>query len=135
STMIKNLLNNRLIFALFVCVLTALTTPAQNRTTGNRGTGGGGGGGGRTGGGGGGGGGRATGGTTGAREYVPNGEIGEAIVTSDPETRRLIVITDEETAPFVNQVITNLDRPKPQVLIKVVFLEVTYTHSSDIGIE
>src|SRR3954463_16115609 len=125
--MIKPLLNNRLIFALVICVWTAITASAQQRTTGNRGTGGGGGGGARTGGGGaGGGGGRSTGGTSGAREYVPNGEIGEAIVTSDPETRRLIVITDEETAPFVNQVITNLDRPKPQVLIKVVFLEVTY---------
>ena len=41
--MIKNLLNNRLIFLLFICVVTAITTPAQNRTTGNRGTGGGGG--------------------------------------------------------------------------------------------
>jgi general secretion pathway protein D len=131
--MIKNLLKNRLIFALFICVVTAITTSAQNRTTGNRGTGGGG----NRGGGGGGGGGRGIGssGTSGTRDYIPNGQIGEAIVTSDPETRRLIVITDEETAPYVNQVITNLDRPKPQVLIKVVFLEVTYTHSSDIGVE
>ena len=56
-------------------------------------------------------------------------------MTSDPETRRLIVITDEETAPFVSQVITNLDRPKPQVLIKVVFLEVTYRNSLDLGVE
>lgn len=131
--MIKYFLKNRLIFALLICVLTALTASAQNRATGNRGAGGGGN---RNGGGNfGGGGGRSTGGTGGSRDYVPNGEIGEAIVTSDPETRRLIVITDEETAPFVNQVITNLDRPKPQVLIKVVFLEVTYTHSSDIGFE
>jgi general secretion pathway protein D len=131
--MIKNLLKNRLIFALFICVVTAITTSAQNRTTGNRGTGGGAGN--RGGGGGGGGRGIGSSGTSGTRDYIPNGQIGEAIVTSDPETRRLIVITDEETAPYVNQVITNLDRPKPQVLIKVVFLEVTYTHSSDIGVE
>jgi general secretion pathway protein D len=133
--MTKFLLKNRLILTLTICVLTAITASAQNRTTGNRGTGGGRTGGGGGGFGGGGGGGRSTSGTSGTRDYIPNGEIGEAIVTSDPETRRLIVITDEETAPYVNQVITNLDRPKPQVLIKVVFLEVTYTHSSDIGFE
>lgn len=77
----------------------------------------------------------AGGSSSGSREYAPPGEIGEAIVTADPETRRLIVITDEETAPFVSQVITNLDRPKPQVLIKVVFLEVTYRNTLDLGIE
>ena len=57
------------------------------------------------------------------------------MITSDPETRRLIVITDDETSQFVNQVITNLDRPKPQVLIKVVFLEVTHRDNLDIGLE
>jgi len=57
------------------------------------------------------------------------------MVTADPETRRLIVITDDETSEFVSQVITNLDRPKPQVLIKVVFVEVSYRHALDFGIE
>jgi general secretion pathway protein D len=102
----------------------------------------GGGTGGRTGGGTGG---RTGGGTTGARtgssarsssgSYVPNGQIGEAMISSDPETRRIIVITDDETSAAISQVITNLDKPKPQVLIKVVFLEVTYGKSSDIGID
>jgi general secretion pathway protein D len=69
------------------------------------------------------------------RQYTPSGAVGEAIITADPETRRLIVITDEETSEYVSQVITNLDRPKPQVLIKVVFVEVTYRNSLDIGIE
>jgi general secretion pathway protein D len=32
-------------------------------------------------------------------------------------------------------VLTNLDRPKPQVLIKVVFVEVTHNNDSDIGVE
>ena len=85
-------------------------------------------------GGGGGGGGRAAGGT-GSRQYYGNGQVGEAVISSDPETRRLIIITDDETGAYVSQVITNLDRPKPQVLIKVVFLEVTWNNSSDIGIE
>lgn len=132
--MTKNLLISRFIVALFVAAFFAATAHAQQRQTGNRGAGGGGGAGSRTGNARttGGGGGRSSG--TGS-SYTPPGEIGEAIVTADPETRRLIVITDEETAPFVAQVITNLDRPKPQVLIKVVFLEVTYRNGSDIGIE
>jgi type II secretion system protein D len=133
SIMIKNLLTMRLLLALTLFAFVTATTQAQQRQTGNRGTGGGAGG--RTTGGRAGGGSGRTGATSGSREYAPPGEIGEAIVTSDPETRRLIVITDEETAPFVAQVITNLDRPKPQVLIKVVFLEVTYRNGSDIGIE
>src|SRR4051794_17618601 len=80
-------------------------------------TGGGGAGGGRALGGGGG-----AGGGSGSRPFYPPGTVGEPIVTSDPETRRLIVITDEETSGYISQVVTNLDRPKPQVLIKVVFL-------------
>jgi general secretion pathway protein D len=35
----------------------------------------------------------------------------------------------------VLSVLTNLDRPKPQVLIKVVFLEVTRNNALDIGVE
>jgi len=71
----------------------------------------------------------------GSREYYGNGEVGDAMITSDPETRRLIVITDDETSQYISQVITNLDRPRPQVLIKVIFLEVTYRNGSDIGVE
>jgi len=69
------------------------------------------------------------------RQYYGNGTVGEAMISSDPETRRLIVITDEETGQYVSQVITNLDRPNPQVLIKVVFLEVTHNDDLDIGFE
>jgi general secretion pathway protein D len=74
-------------------------------------------------------------GTSGSRDYYSNGTVGEAIVTSDPETRRLIVITDEETSHYVSQVVTNLDQPRPQVLINVVFLEATYNNNYDFGIE
>jgi len=74
------------------------------------------------------------GGTT-TRQYYGNGTVGEAMISSDPETRRLIVITDEETGQYVSQVVTNLDRPNPQVLIKVVFLEVTHNDDLDIGFE
>ena len=37
----------------------------------------------------------------------------------------MVYIADEATAKYIGQVLTNLDRPKPQVLIKVVFMEVT----------
>ncbi len=62
-------------------------------------------------------------------------EIGGATVTFDQETRKLIVVSDDDTARYVSQVVSNLDRPAPQVLIKVVFLEVTYRKGFDIGIE
>src|SRR5829696_8774711 len=86
--------------------------PGVNRTTGGNRT--------ATGGG-------ARGGGTGSgsRQYSPSGTVGEALISADPETRRIIVITDDETSQYVSQVITNLDRPKPQVLIKVVFMEVS----------
>ena len=67
--------------------------------------------------------------------YYSPSTVGEAMVTSDPETRRLIVITDDETSDYISQVITNLDQPKPQVLIKVLFLEVTHRNNFDIGLE
>ena len=69
------------------------------------------------------------------RQYNNNGTVGTATISSDPETGRIIVITDEDTSLHISQVISNLDIPKPQVLIKVVFLEVTYNNGFDIGID
>jgi general secretion pathway protein D len=70
-----------------------------------------------------------------ARQYPNNTTIGDAYFSIDPETRRVVFIADEATALAVSQVLSNLDRPKPQVLIKCVFLEVSRDDSSDIGIE
>ncbi|MGV3772919.1 MAG: type II secretion system protein GspD [Verrucomicrobiales bacterium] len=113
----------------FLLISFARETAAQQRRQGGQGNRGGGGGGAV-------GGGRALGGgAAGDRQYYSNGTVGEAMITSDPETRRIIVITDDETSQYVSQVVTNLDQPKPQVLIKVVFLEVTYRNSLDIGLE
>jgi general secretion pathway protein D len=69
------------------------------------------------------------------RTYPSNGTIGDAYFSIDPETRRVVVMADQDTTKYVSEVLSNLDRPKPQVLIKVVFLEVTYANGSDIGIE
>lgn len=87
------------------------------------------------GGGGGGFGGGATGNTATRRQYYSNGMIGEAMISSDPETRSLVIIADDETQEAIAKVISALDQPKPQVLIKVVFMEVTHRDNSDIGIE
>jgi general secretion pathway protein D len=73
--------------------------------------------------------------TSGTTTYPSATQMGTATFSVDPETRRVFVVTDEETAAYVKQVVQDLDRPTPQVLIKCVFLEATYTKDSDIGIE
>ncbi|MBI1389737.1 MAG: hypothetical protein GC154_14965 [bacterium] len=69
------------------------------------------------------------------RSYYTNGMVGEAIIQADHDTRSIIVITDEETNEHIKKIIESLDHPVQQVLIKVVFLEVTYRNDTDIGIE
>ena len=73
--------------------------------------------------------------TAGSRPYVPNGTGGDAVISADTDTKQITFIADEETAQSIKAVIRGLDRPKPQVLIKVVFLEVEYDNTSDIGVE
>ncbi len=71
----------------------------------------------------------------GARQYRSNTELGDAVIQIDPETRSLVIVTDEDTHRELVTVIKTLDKPKPQVLIKVVFLQVTYKKGYDVGIE
>jgi general secretion pathway protein D len=61
--------------------------------------------------------------------------VGDAMITSDVDTRRLIVVTDDATNENIKQIISNLDKPKPQVLINVVFLQVTHNNNLDLGVE
>jgi general secretion pathway protein D len=114
----------------------ALASHAQQRTGG----GGGGGGYGGFGGFGGGGGNRGFGGGYGSSsssssQYNNNGTVGSAMITVDPDTHNIIVIADAETAMQMSNVIANLDAPKPQVLIKVVFMEVDLNNSLDFGVQ
>jgi general secretion pathway protein D len=67
--------------------------------------------------------------------YPSSTQMGTANVSVDPETRRVFVVTDEETAKQVQRVVDSLNQPPPQVLIKCVFLEATYTKDSDIGVQ
>lgn len=71
----------------------------------------------------------------GTRNYTNNTMLGEALVEIDPETRSLIIITDEETNANIGDIIRHLDRPKPQVLIKVAFVEITHNNDLDYGLE
>ena len=61
--------------------------------------------------------------------------LGDAIVQIDPESRSLIVVADNDTQEEIAKVIENLDRPKPQVLIKVLFAQVTLDKNLDVGLE
>ncbi len=67
--------------------------------------------------------------------YNNNGSVGTATISVDPQTHNLVVIADATTAMQISNVIRNLDAPKRQVLIKVVFLEVQRNDGSDIGLE
>ncbi len=76
------------------------------------------------------------GGSSGAnRTYVNSTMIGDALITSDLETRRLIIVTDEDTNENIRTIIQSLDKPKPQVLINVVFVQVTHDKGLDLGAE
>jgi general secretion pathway protein D len=67
--------------------------------------------------------------------YNSAGNVGNATIMVDPDTHNLIISADEDTTKAMMEVVRNLDHPQPQVLIKVVFLEVTHNDSLDIGIE
>ena len=75
-----------------------------------------------------------------AGQRSPGGSYGtglaeDVLIQTDPETGSLIIITDEETNQHIEAIIKNLDRPIPQVLIKVLFLEVTHGKGLDLGVE
>jgi general secretion pathway protein D len=67
--------------------------------------------------------------------YNNNGTVGSATISMDPDTHNIVVIADEQTGNQISNVIANLDEPKPQVLIKVVFMEVELDNSLDLGVE
>jgi general secretion pathway protein D len=135
---------NKSTFALFAILILASVAfvpcvEAQQRTGGTTGGGGGGGNFGNAGGGN-----RSTtstssssssSSTTSSRDY-PNSTLpGDATFQMDPETHSIIGITDDATLAMIQNVVSNLDRPKPQALIKVVFLEVQHDNDLDFGVE
>lgn len=69
------------------------------------------------------------------RQYRSNTMLGDAMIQTDQETRSLIIITDEETNEHIKQIINSVDQPKPQVLLEVMFLEVSNRDDLDFGVE
>jgi general secretion pathway protein D len=76
---------------------------------------------------------RSRSGTT--RTYSPNGSVGDAVFSIDHDSHKMVVVADVDTLKHISEVVSNLNRPQPQVLIKVVFVEVTYNNALDLGIE
>ncbi len=72
---------------------------------------------------------------TASTTYNPAGNVGNAQISVDQDTHTVIITADDETTKALMEVVKNLDHPQPQVLIKVVFLEVTHNNSLDLGIE
>jgi general secretion pathway protein D len=108
---------------------------AQPRGAGGGGGGGGGGFGGFGGGGGGGGGGFRAANSANSSQYNNNGTVGSANISVDPVTHNLVIVADKETTEQIRRVIASLDAPTPQVLIKVVFLEVDDSKALDLGVQ
>ena len=76
-----------------------------------------------------------SGGTSGSRQYTNSTLVGDAMITSDIDTRRIIIVTDELTNDSIKSVIADLDKPRPQVLIDVIFLQVQHDNDLDLGAE
>ncbi len=79
----------------------------------------------------GGGGSAGTGTTTGAAADL----IGQVEVVADSDTNTLLVVTATRYQKQVQDIIKELDRPVPQVLIKVLIAEVTHNRSDDLGVD
>jgi general secretion pathway protein D len=119
------------VLAFLFCATTVIH--AQQRT--GNGGGGFGGFGGFGGGGFGGNGNRGSSSSTSSTEYNNNGAVGSATISVDPVTHNIIVIADKQTSEQIKQVIDSLDAPEPQVLIKVVFVDVVDNTASAIGVQ
>ena len=69
------------------------------------------------------------------REYRSHTTLGSALVEVDQDTHSLIVVADEDTNEQIKKIIQDLDTPRPQVLLEVLFLEVTLHDDLDLGVE
>ena len=81
------------------------------------------------------GGGMAGGRLSGVGAGVASDLAGEVTVVADQDTNSLLVLTSPNNFDRVRDLIEELDRPVPQVLIKVLIAEVTHDHGQDLGAE
>jgi general secretion pathway protein D len=73
--------------------------------------------------------------SSGLRQYSDATMMGNAMIQEDTESRSLVIVTDEDTYKEIQKVVQNIDQPKPQVMIKVVFAEVSLNKNLEVGME
>ena len=61
--------------------------------------------------------------------------MGQVYVVADADTNSLLVATATKYQDRVKEILKELDRPVPQVLIKALIAEVTHDNSSDFGVD
>jgi general secretion pathway protein D len=61
--------------------------------------------------------------------------VGQVTAVASEDTNTLLVLTPEKNFERLTEILVELDRPVPQVLIRVLISEVTYDDSLDFGVE
>lgn len=61
--------------------------------------------------------------------------VGQVSSVADESTNTLLVLTQEKNFPKVRELLAELDRAVPQVLVRVLISEITYDDSVDVGVE
>jgi general secretion pathway protein D len=61
--------------------------------------------------------------------------VGQVEIVADSDTNTLLVLTANKFEQPVRDIIAELDRPVPQVLIKCLIAEVTHDRSDDLGVD
>jgi type II secretory pathway component GspD/PulD (secretin) len=66
---------------------------------------------------------------------APTDLAGQVLVVADEDTNSLMVMTASKNFERIRDIIADLDKPVPQVLIKVLIAEVTHADRVDLGFE
>ncbi|MEM9414511.1 MAG: type II secretion system secretin GspD [Planctomycetota bacterium] len=61
--------------------------------------------------------------------------VGQVTAVADEDTNTLLVLTPEKNFARLQEILDELDKPVPQVLIRVLVSEVTHDDSLDLGVE
>jgi len=73
--------------------------------------------------------------TSASTQTASAGLAGQVYVVADDDTNTLLVLTAPENFDTVRAILEELDKPVPQVLIKVLIAEVTHDRMVDLGVE
>lgn len=61
--------------------------------------------------------------------------VGQVTAVANEDSNTILILTPEKNFPRVQEILDALDKPVPQVLIRVLVSEVTYDDSLDFGVE